>query len=95
MIIEKSINAKQLSLKLWDSFVKEKQVSFVAEGDATVKLVSLVELLKRRCNEQKIPFNQTIELIPSEEQSSDTLIHGNRRSLPQLKIDLQILEHDS
>ncbi|EPY53219.1 hypothetical protein SPOG_03757 [Schizosaccharomyces cryophilus OY26] len=92
MIISERSNTKQLLKTFWNELLDKKQFSATAEGDATVKLVSLIELVKRRCEEQKVSVRQSIAVLPSIRMLSGNGLEKETSSKPKLKIDLQIIE---
>ncbi|EPX75256.1 uncharacterized protein SOCG_04499 [Schizosaccharomyces octosporus yFS286] len=94
MIISEKSNTKQLLKPLWDELLDKKEVSVVAEGDATVKLVSLIELAKRRCEEQNVSVRQSTSILPSIRTSGSGL-EKETSSKAKLKIDLQVIEQTS
>ncbi|WBW70697.1 RNase P and RNase MRP subunit Pop6/Pop7-like protein [Schizosaccharomyces osmophilus] len=94
MIISERSNTKQLLKPFWNDLLDKKEVSAIAEGDATVKLVSLIELVKRRCEEQNISVRQSTSVLPSIRTLGNGL-EKETSSKPKLKIGLQVIEETS
>ncbi|EEB06326.1 hypothetical protein SJAG_01369 [Schizosaccharomyces japonicus yFS275] len=93
MKIEAKTNSKRAVDDLWTDFAKVKRVSFYGQGTATVKVVTIAELFKRRCASENVRVHQVTKVDSPSPKPTDLLslvtdAEEQKKEIPSLRVEI-------